>query len=230
MKNMKKHSMTFPVVWIALSLALTAPASGAEKGWYLNFAGGANIPTVEYHADPGFRLSVSGGYNFNKYLGLELETGFLYNHIQINIGEIIDDIGDIPELEGILDELGDIGEMIDDVSDISVDAKQVPVLVNFMLRYGNESKWEPYVGFGMGGMYISLPVSISFYEFEPSPFKFDTSTFELAYQPKIGIRRVINDSMSIGVDYRFLGFGVQSVVFKTPLGNHSILVEFDKNF
>ncbi|MBN2318958.1 MAG: outer membrane beta-barrel protein [Acidobacteria bacterium] len=227
---MKKYSITFLAVWAVMSLVLMVPANAADKGWYLNFGAGANIPTVEYHADPGFRLSVSGGYNFNKYLGLELETGFLYNHIQINIGDIIDDIGDIPELEGILDEIGEIGDIIDDISDISIDAKQVPVLVNFMLRYANESKWEPYVGFGMGGMYISLPVSISVDEFEGSPLKFDMSTFELAYQPKAGIRRVINESMSIGVDYRFLGFGVQSVVFQTPLGNHSIMIEFNKKF
>lgn len=227
MKIMKKYPTSFLTAWTVLSLILTVPANAADNGWYLNFAAGANAPTVEYHADPGFRFSASGGYNFNKYLGLELETGFLYNHIGINIGDIIDDIVNIPELEEIID---DIGDVIDDIGDISIDAKQIPVLVNFMLRYPIASKWESYAGIGMGGMYIMLPVSISVPEFDIVSLKYNLSMFELAYQPKAGIRRVINESMSIGVDYRFLGFGVQSVVFQTALGNHSIMFELDKKF
>ncbi|HMJ89413.1 MAG TPA: outer membrane beta-barrel protein [Candidatus Acidoferrum sp.] len=31
--------------------------------------------------DPGMRLSVAGGYNFNRYLGVQLESGFIYNNI-----------------------------------------------------------------------------------------------------------------------------------------------------
>jgi opacity protein-like surface antigen len=212
---------------VVLSLVMAVSANAADRGWYINVAGGVNIPSVEYHADPGFRLGVSGGYNFTKYLGLELETGFLYNHIEVPtdlINEIIDEIGEVIDISEI------IGIEDLNIESISVDAKQVPVLLNFMLRWENDSKWEPYAGFGMGGMYISVPTSITIEGMTPPTQEFDLSTFELAYQPKAGIRRLINESMSIGVDYRYLGFGVQSVLFQTTLGNHSIMFEFNKNF
>ena len=222
MESMKKHGTMFFAACMAVFLLLAIPANAEDKGWYLNFAGGVNQPSVEYHANTGFRLSASAGYNFTRNLGLELETGFLYNRIEITpeeIDSVISDISDILDVD--IEEILDVSDLT--TEGIRIDVKQVPVLVNFMLRFPNKSKWEPYAGFGMGGMYIMLPVSIP-------PYSFDLDTFELAYQPKIGLRRVINETMSFGVDYRYLGFGVQSVVFQTPLGNHSILFEFNKKF
>jgi opacity protein-like surface antigen len=221
MKIMKTYSMAIFVACVFVALVLTVPAHAADEGWYLDFGAGGNMPTAEYHADPGFRLSAAGGYNFNRWLGLELETGFLYNSVKIppiNIDDIT--IGDIK----VGDILGDIS-----IENINIDVKQVPLLLNFMLHFKNETKWEPYAGFGMGGVYVMGSVNILL-PLEESDFQFDVSGYELVYQPKIGIRRMINESMSIGVGYKFLGYGVQSVLFSTPLGNHSLMIELNKRF
>lgn len=66
-------------------------------GPYFNFDAGVNfaqdldisatIPgfgsgSAEFEFDPGFRVGLAGGYNFNEWVGAELETGFIYNQFE----------------------------------------------------------------------------------------------------------------------------------------------------
>ena len=82
---------------IALTLIVAAgvatPAlrlSAADAGPYLTLDGGVNImPDVtiapagaasfKRQMDTGFRVGAIGGYNLNEWVGLELESGFMYN-------------------------------------------------------------------------------------------------------------------------------------------------------
>jgi opacity protein-like surface antigen len=182
-----KHSaMPLAVGFIAMVI-LAVPAYAEDEGWYLNFGAGVNLMSAEFNADPGFRVSAAGGYNFNRYFGLELETGYLYNSLD-------------PLDSGDPAHLG-----------------QVPLMFNGVLRFANESDWVPSIGFGLGAAAL----------FEEGT---DGGAFTVTYQPMAGVHRVINENMSVGVRYKYLGYVAPSLFLDTMLGNHSIMFELNKTF
>src|SRR6185436_4406528 len=79
---------------VALAGVLMAGQARAAHGFYLNAGAGVSlaedVKLKEFFGpagnhldfDAGVRFSVSGGYNFNDYIGLEGETGWIYNDIQ----------------------------------------------------------------------------------------------------------------------------------------------------
>ena len=90
---------TWAAVWAAglFGLAGVSAADPSDPNMYVKFDAGANfiqdtdgsrsaapLPTVLFNAefDPGFRVGLGGGYNFHRYLGVEFESGFLYNEIK----------------------------------------------------------------------------------------------------------------------------------------------------
>jgi opacity protein-like surface antigen len=168
-----------------LAVQACGQAPGKDGGPYLTLGAGMNVMSKEYDADPGLRLSAALGYNFNKWTGLELETGLLYNTFKPGAFTSSDY------------------------------ALQVPVLLNFVVRYENESKWVPYIGFGLGG-----------------DFQFDQedSGFDVVYQPMFGVRREIKDRMSVGLGYKYLGFVAGSALNDEQLGNHGIMIDFNWKF
>jgi opacity protein-like surface antigen len=186
MKVTKPSVMSLAVCAIA-AVILAVPAYAEDEGWYLNFGAGVNLMFAEFNADPGFRFSAAGGYNFNQYFGLELESGYLYNGLD--------------------------QEDPEDPENFS----QVPLLLNGVLRFENESDWVPCIGFGLGAVAI----------FEEGR---DSSGFDLVYQPMAGVHRMINEGMSVGVRYKYLGFVSPSLFLDTMLGNHSIMFELIKTF
>lgn len=84
---MKKYIIS----WVSVLVVCAASTTwAAAPGWYLNFEAGPNwVPDVEVSFDggaetdvdlnTGFRGSVGVGYNINEFMGVELESGFLYN-------------------------------------------------------------------------------------------------------------------------------------------------------
>ena len=74
---------------LASLLALPAAADEKESGLYLNFDIGPSwaedvhidVAGISGNADldVGLRMAVMLGYNFNRYVGLEFDTGFIYN-------------------------------------------------------------------------------------------------------------------------------------------------------
>jgi opacity protein-like surface antigen len=195
MKNTKLSLVTLlgtcSVVLTLLAIPAQGQGLGPEKGLYLNFAAGANWMSAEFHADTGFRLSAAAGYNFNKWIGLEFETGYIYNNTFTS-----------RSLFGR------------EITGPGVVLQQVPLLVNCVVRYENSSKIVPYVGFGVGGNFV---------------FNNDTSGFDFAYQPMLGVRYEINESMSVGLGYKYLGSGV-AALFAAMEGNHSVMAEFNWKF
>lgn len=79
-------------------LASVSAAEPQDSSMYFKFDAGANfvqdtdgsrkgpvLPTALLFTaefDPGFRAGLGAGYNFNRYLGLEFESGFLYNEFK----------------------------------------------------------------------------------------------------------------------------------------------------
>lgn len=82
--------------------------------------------------DPGIRVDVAPGYNFNQYLGLEFNTGIIWN--SLDAFEFED--GFVGRVEG--------------------DLLQIPLLANITLRYPTPANITPFMGAGGGGVYARL--------------------------------------------------------------------------
>jgi opacity protein-like surface antigen len=86
-----------------------------------------STPGVKLDLDPGVRFGIAGGYNFNPFLGAEIETGFIYNSVKNVVGN---------------------GSSVPVDSSIS----HVPLMGNIVLRYDQpDMPWVPYAGAGAGG-------------------------------------------------------------------------------
>jgi len=128
-------------ICIAIAAAFTISASAAETGLYFNAEGGISFAqdvdissggaarTAEF--DTGFRAGVGVGYNFTRNLGVEFDTGWIWNEVSN------------PRDFGLN---GDISLV------------QVPFMVNAVYRFETGSKWVPYVGVGVGASYSVFDV------------------------------------------------------------------------
>ena len=100
MKNFRRCSVLFVVCGFGL---LSFPEAAQSQGFYVNANAGVAlgedvsvrqflVPTRgDAELDPGSRFSVAGGYNFNDFIGVELETGFIYNEVdgaEIALGHV----------------------------------------------------------------------------------------------------------------------------------------------
>lgn len=83
-----------------------------------------------FHFDPGFRLDVAGGYQFTPWLGVELETGVTWNHVQTFTADLFEED--------------------------SLELLQMPILANATFRIPTQSRLKPFLGAGIGGVYTSL--------------------------------------------------------------------------
>lgn len=188
---MKKKNGFVSMVGLGTSLLVVSSvaAQGAEKGPFLNFDAGVALAEdvdlkkfivpvsgVKVEFDPGARFSVGGGYNFNEYIGLGVETGFIYNSV---------------------DKLKGSGGSL---SDIDSSLSHVPMMANVTLRYDKpDVKWLPYAGFGAGGDISILNIS----EFAGSNVDETDSDVVFAWQAFAGLRYKITPQISLGGGYKY---------------------------
>jgi opacity protein-like surface antigen len=178
-----------------VSMGVSAIAQSTEVGPYVRAAMGAsfvdNISVKDFYGpvgdssinlDTGIRFDIDVGYAFNKFLAAEFEFGWTYNSIGSISGPIT-------------------------VSDASYG--NFPFLVNLIFQLPlAKGRFIPYIGGGGGGTigifdaaYISDPfVAISGSD----------SDVSYAWQAFGGIRFAINDQMSVGIVYKYLGSGSTS--------------------
>lgn len=199
------------------------PEVGHSQGFYLNANAGVSladkvnlrqflVPTrgAKIDLDPGPRLSVAGGYNFNDYLGVQLETGFIYNNVKSVTG----------------------GGSID------ASLSHVPMLADFVVRYDKpDCKWVPYAGAGAGGDVSVIGLD---HVSAPNGAVVDGSagTVVFAWQAFAGARYKFNQNMSIGGGYKFFSAsGASWDVHHTSgeiktgtAGIHSFGVDFSMKF
>lgn len=134
----------------ALALPMAAAAQDAEgpgAGTYVRFGAGIAIVEdiegffdstfgsrldYELNLDPGVRIDVAPGYNFNDFLGVELNTGFVWN--SVDAIELAD--GRRGSVEG--------------------DLLQIPIMGNVVARIPTPMQLTPFVGAGGGGAYVRL--------------------------------------------------------------------------
>ena len=109
---MKKKILTWGSALLVTGLT-TIYSQAAERGMYVTIDGGANwIPNfdasfatpggpeaeAEIDLETGFRGGVAVGYNFNRFLGAELESGFVYNEAK----DVDAWLGQVPLLANII--------------------------------------------------------------------------------------------------------------------------------
>jgi opacity protein-like surface antigen len=133
----------------ALALPLIATAQnndGNGSGTYARFSAGIAIvedvegfadtpvdPRIDFdlNLDPGVNIEFAPGYNFNNFVGVELNTGFIWNSL-----DKIETSGGNIRIEG--------------------DLVQIPIMGNAVLRYPTPAGITPFIGGGGGGVYVRL--------------------------------------------------------------------------
>jgi len=155
----------------------------ASEGFYFAPAiGGAVVQDVNgYGGDvsasfnPGVRCDLSIGYRFNEWFSLEFAPGFIYNRL-----ETITIQGSQYNVDG---------ELI-----------QVPLLMNPILTIPTDSKWEPFLGLGVGGVYTSQSNNAFSYYSSGT-----TTAWNFCYSGLAGVQYHLEQDISVGFIYKFTG-------------------------
>jgi opacity protein-like surface antigen len=93
----------------------------------------------------GIRFGVAPGVNLTEWLGLELETGVIYNELDsVNISSGTGSFKEIALGNGSHKAMGDF--------------IQVPMIANAVFRWPGGGKFKPFVGVGAGGVFERLTV------------------------------------------------------------------------
>jgi opacity protein-like surface antigen len=220
MKTMLRSSALLGSCCLGL---LARPEVGRSQGFYLNADAGAALadnvdlnrfivptPGGKIKLDPGVRLSAAGGYNFNNYLGAEIETGFIVNEIKSMTGG----------------------------SSIDAALVHTPLLANVVVRYDKpECKWVPYLGAGAGGD-ISVIAFDNVRAPNGSVVDGSGSTVVFAWQIFAGLRYKLTERISLGGSYKFFSANGATWDVEDTSGDikadtarvHSLLVDFTIKF
>lgn len=128
--------------------------------------------------DLGIRTDIAAGFRFTRCLAAELELGLTFTEVQDSSG--------IP--------------LANEGSDVFV---QVPIMGNLVYHYRNHTKWQPFVGAGVGGVENLLEQRQTWSGFGYSS-SVRESAFVLGYQGFAGIRYEIAKQMILGLQYRYM--------------------------
>jgi opacity protein-like surface antigen len=167
-------------------------------------------PGAEIRLDPGARLSLAGGYAFNDFFAVQVESGFIVNDIRR--------MGGNNRVDGAL--------------------LHSPLLVDAVLRYDRaDSNWVPFVGAGVGGDISVIAIDR---ERAPNGARVDGSGSDVvfAWQAFAGLRYKFNDRMSIGGVYKYFSAESASWDVEDSSGDisagsqqiHSVGVDFTIKF
>jgi opacity protein-like surface antigen len=167
--------------------------------------------------DAGFRFDVSIGFKVNDWFSVEFAPGVIVNPMnsvsftgQVDIGNA--SFGGVCDIDGNL--------------------IQVPLLVNFIFTIPTNSKWEPFVGGGVGALYSSATFNNISGGFDTTIYSTATSTssttaeinsspvtielnesatcWALGYSALAGVGYHFSRDISIGFIYKFTGTGAQN--------------------
>jgi opacity protein-like surface antigen len=168
---------------------------------------------------PGIRGDIALGYNINKSLAVEFDTGVLWNS---------------------MDKVGGISLSS---ANQSADIYTIPVLANIIYKVPLKDSWHPYVGVGVGGAAAIISYSIGASSGGPLPISTTPTTlgdynFVFAYQAEVGLEYELSKNASIGIAYEFFGTSdprwyfsqIPSHLKEGGYYTHSFTVSFTWNF
>ena len=151
--------------------------------------------------NPGVRFDLPVGYRVNDWINVELAPGVIYNTIQSIQGGSVFTYSDWwasidPALVGTKSQGTftpiESGNLI-----------QVPLMVNILFTIPTGSEWEPFVGGGIGAIYLSRTLNYP----ERS---FTDNCWSQSYSALAGLNYHYDKDISIGVVYKFNGTGDQA--------------------
>jgi opacity protein-like surface antigen len=163
---------------------LKLPFTGSAAG--LGDVLGVSIPSTasitidkpKFSMSPGLRVDMIAGYNVAETIALEFEGGLLYNGFDKI--KVSGSAGGVPFSKE---------EKVDDLN-----LWQVPVFLNGVYTFKLDSKFKPFLGAGVGGVFTLIQGAGD-----------SENDFTLAFQGMAGVKYEISESMNIGVTYKFLG-------------------------
>lgn len=132
-------------------------------------------PGAKLRLHDGARLSLAGGYHFNDFLGVQIESGIMVN--------------DVRSVGG--------GQNFD------ATVSHVPLLADFVVRYDKpDCRFVPFVGLGLGGDISAINVD---HERAANGSVVDGSGGDVvfAWQVFAGLRYRLTDNISVGGAYKF---------------------------
>ena len=140
--------------------------------------GGLGTGDTRLELDPGVRLSLGAGADFNRYLSLGVESGATFN-----------------EFDRVRGPAG--------TASFDGDLWQVPILGTLTLGYPNSSNWVPFIGGGAGAAYSVLRADRFSIGGLGSGADTSGDSFDFAYEGYGGLKYTYNERLSVGVLYKF---------------------------
>ena len=147
--------------------------------------------------DAGFRFDVPVGYRVNEWFSIEFAPGVIVNPM------------DTASFNGSLT-LGGTTYTAGTSADIDGNLVQVPLIVNFILTIPTDSKWEPFVGGGVGAMFSSATFNNISNNLGTQDLSQDATCWALGYSALAGVNYHFSKDISIGIVYKFTGTGNQN--------------------
>jgi opacity protein-like surface antigen len=181
--NVKAHSYALLSLNAVTALALFVPSSSGEErpGPYFNAALGGSVAADtklrEFpNAPPGGKVKFTPG------VALDVGGGFRFNEWLL--------VG------------GETGVLVNGIKGSDAALSQVPILANVELRFPNNSPLVPFIGGGPGIAFSTISLDNDNLNGGSNVDGSDSSAV-FAWQAYGGIRYKINESMSLGVSYKY---------------------------
>jgi len=151
--------------------------------------------------NPGVRFDLPVGYRVNNWINVELAPGVIYNTIQsIQGGSVLTYSDWWASIDPALVGTKSHGTFTPIESGNLI---QVPLIVNILFAIPTGSEWEPFVGGGIGAIYLSRTLNYP----ERS---FTDNCWSQSYSALAGLNYHYDKAISIGVVYKFNGTGDQA--------------------
>ena len=138
--------------------------------------------------NPGTRSDITVGYSFNQSCAVELESGFMWNHV--DTFNAIDNSGPVIEQENQ-----------------NVNIYSVPILVNLVYKFPTKGALKPYFGAGVGAN-IGI-----FAGHNPWGENLHDTELTCAYQAEVGLKYALSKNACVGLAYKFFGTTEQNYYF-----------------
>lgn len=221
------------ILLCAISGAIADPKSLAfaeEPGrWYLGVDVGGNFQhditiramdlggpfSFGLQFDPGARLDLRTGYQFQPCWAIEVETGVSYNSVS-----------KVEWLQGT-------------GSDDGSDLYQVPILASLVFSHHIGGSWFVRFGGGVGGVFSRLDSGMHLARNFYNPYDWVSGTdtdFQLGYQGMAAVDYAVSRRLSVGLRYEFLGTTSHEWTIGGITGNadptlsHSIMASLTYHF
>jgi opacity protein-like surface antigen len=168
----------------------------------VSFSDSLQSSTMRFH--PGVGIDAVFGHNFNEAWAVEFDVGFIYVKSSTKRDTGIQTVHDF--------------------------LTQCPFMGNLRYQIPTHSRWHPFVGVGLGGVYTSLDDEEDLFGIPGTIHA--GSDFVFGYQAFGGVRYEFTRRFEMGLEYRFMGTTEHDLgdVRMDPTYSHSLVLVFSFPF